>query len=265
MTEEMKFERGQIVYDRRGKAWVFESELPDDDDGFIVSMHGWPEERVCISEAFAEAPTSEREREIARLDAQIAKRREELVELRHEVAMMGPRLKALRERSHVLARIEDVLDGKITHVAWISLYGQVAVGTPAEVLQDTSGWNRSLKLVTLFGATGGDLSWRVNQYRDGSGSWQGEVVLCTSLLEAFAAADAEVLKRLDGWEETTLLTLGHLIRWADERKLEVPIEARRKVADAEVEHAKRERDGLAQRLAKAEERLAKAESEVPRG
>lgn len=69
-----------------------------------------------------------------------------------------------------LADIEAWIDGKITHLV-VSDYSAVKV-QPIEVAlkEEDDRYNKHRKLMTLFGGSNGNLQWRLNSYRDGSGS-----------------------------------------------------------------------------------------------
>jgi len=46
---------------------------------------------------------------------------------------------------------------------------------------------KDMKLLSLFGSSGGDLTWQINRYRDGSGGWT-EMTPCLSYEEAINVA-----------------------------------------------------------------------------
>lgn len=73
-----------------------------------------------------------------------------------------------------LENIEAFLEGKVTHVVSID-YGGAHIKTFEELATyyEERGYNKhpaGVKLITLFGDSKGDLEWRINDYRDGSGS-----------------------------------------------------------------------------------------------
>jgi hypothetical protein len=93
-----------------------------------------------------------------------------------------------------LRRIEEFLDGKITHVV-SSQYGRIHITPIDEMVCDSDREYRhnpkSLKLMTLYGQQPGELSFRVNKYKDGSGSSSSEY-------EAFPCCSEEEAKSLAG-------------------------------------------------------------------
>ncbi|WP_105430179.1 hypothetical protein [Neorhizobium sp. T6_25] len=91
-----------------------------------------------------------------------------------------------------LDRLEDFIDGNITHLVLVDEDYKI-VGL--ERLDEMEyGRKRGMKLVTLFGASGGDLVWRVNQYSDGSGSGSWEIIPCASEEEAVAKRAERILR-----------------------------------------------------------------------
>lgn len=130
-----------------------------------------------------------------KVDDDIARAREALADLREQIrteearlaeadASGKRRLDRLKEH-RALVRIEEFLDGKITHfVEWIGEWRPPVIVAASEATTADGGHHRSaLKLLTLFGKTGGDLEWRLNRYSDGSGS-NNTVYPCRSLEEA---------------------------------------------------------------------------------
>ncbi|MGL5735425.1 MAG: hypothetical protein ACRCYS_11215, partial [Beijerinckiaceae bacterium] len=105
---------------------------------------------------------------------------------------------------------EDFLEGRMTHfVLWGQYDRAIKIETFDEVMMsknDNGGLNGDVKLLSLFGTCrsypehgnkDGNLLWRVNQYRDGSGSWK-HAHPCTSEDEAKDVA----AKWLNGqWDE----------------------------------------------------------------
>jgi hypothetical protein len=88
-----------------------------------------------------------------------------------------------------LENLDQFLAGKITHFVE-HCYGPPKIKTFKEALEQTDDYGRrvkDLKLLSLFGRSGGDLAWRVNDYQDGSGSWR-EMTPCLSREEALEVA-----------------------------------------------------------------------------
>lgn len=72
-----------------------------------------------------------------------------------------------------LEHLEAFIDGKLTH--FVDLYSYDIL-TAAQAIERRE---YGPKLLSLFGDAKGNLSWRVNEYRDGSGSWR-EMLPATS-------------------------------------------------------------------------------------
>lgn len=195
------FEVGAVVYTPDGRKAEFVSSLPG--GGFAVMLayrryddSGEEEEYYdrlgTFPRIFADPP-------IEVWDASVTKLREQERELREQVAARRNELREVENsakgiiakfgRFSALKDLENYLDGKITHFVIVN-YGTVTVQEKeATLIQDPErAWNKEQKLLTLFGDTKGDLQWRLNQYRDGSGSSNTECYPCTSLEEARAKA-----------------------------------------------------------------------------
>lgn len=95
------------------------------------------------------------------------------------------RLDALKKYNG-LDHVEDFIEGRITHVVEPGEYGgDYEIKTLSE-FEETDYGRRTgkLRLISLFGDSAGNLAWRVNQYRDGSGSGWREIIPCASQEDA---------------------------------------------------------------------------------
>lgn len=137
---------------------------------------------------YEEPPIEKRHERLVELDKQIADAHRRLSEARLEadraVNECWERLKKLT-RIPALRNLELFLAGRITHLVSIPEYGLPEIHPLAWAIDnDTSfGARPGLRLMSLFGCSDGDLEWRLNRYRDGSGSWT-TVIPCTSIAEA---------------------------------------------------------------------------------
>lgn len=91
----------------------------------------------------------------------------------------------ISKRHTALRHVENMLDGKI------KIFVEGCGYAPPKVLSlkdleegDGYGSKTWLKLIVLFGTSNGDLSWRVNEYRDGSGGTWKTLHPCADMDEA---------------------------------------------------------------------------------
>lgn len=126
---------------------------------------------------------------------------ERLQEMQMRLFTMRTEVKeAEQERSRILnklkqvpalRRLGDFVDGKVTHLVSV-LYKRVHVMEMSEcICENDSKYRRKpsrLKLITLWGEDNGDLSFRINHYRDGSSSADHEVYPACSREEAVEIA-----------------------------------------------------------------------------
>lgn len=149
---------------------------------------------VIVSEVFDNPPHEKLNAEVSALHEEICTLQDRLDALRGEArdmkAMERQRLEKLK-RNSALGRIEEFLDGKITYYVEIN-HGTVKIVDVKEEKSGNDRRERDLKLLTLFGKSNGDLAWRLNQYSDGSGSSNTEVIPCTSQEEALIEAKKQI-------------------------------------------------------------------------
>lgn len=140
------------------------------------------------SELFAKAPVEKRSEEIVALEVKVRELEKRKAELFSECVNSEREIRARLDKLKKyqgLELIEDFIDGKITHLVYPEEYGpgkyEIKGIDSLDIME--YGRKKGLRLVALFGASGGNLKWRVNEYYDGSGSWK-EIIPCGSLEEA---------------------------------------------------------------------------------
>lgn len=143
-------------------------------------------DQEVVNQVFDEPPTAVRSQNIAELEAKLAALRTERDGLREEIRTAKSERDSLVARLKevpALRRIDDFIAGRFTHYLTEDGGTFEIIAVADARCEGASSYSRELKLLTLFGATNGDLSWRLNRYKDGSGN--GTMVhLCQSEQEA---------------------------------------------------------------------------------
>lgn len=130
-----------------------------------------------------------------RIEQQNNKMREACEKAKHKAAALLDF--ASNSDNEQLQRLNDFLAGEITHFFILGMFNPKIVEWDDDAFYGVDRWHgcakiESLRLVSLFGSSKGDLSFHLNRYSDGSGGWE-EIVPCRSYDEALAEAQ----KRLD--------------------------------------------------------------------
>lgn len=156
---------------------------------------------IVTSRLFAEEPVEKIGEKIASAKAELAALSKDLQEAgRNRDSSKAELDKLMSDLSVVptLRRLSDIIAGKVTHYT-ISYWSGISIVT-AEEAHRNEDYPKDLKLLSLFGRSGGDMSWRINAYYDGSGSWT-TCVPCMSYEEAQVEAqkilDAKLAKNTD--------------------------------------------------------------------
>lgn len=217
-----------MKYLKNGKAVEVVSELPDG-QGFVVrdyfetfgDVDGEPvlelDDRVhIVKRVYDKAPTEKVDAEFASAEQRLADIVGKISEARNELRVVEQERKSILsklEQMPALHRLENWIDGKVTHFVTLS-YGHVSVLTKDEMKCESnrsSRWNRppvSLKLITLFGDTDGNLMWEANKYSDGSSSSSVTCWMCCSEHEARVLAvqviDSELSAAEVSWRESLI-------------------------------------------------------------
>lgn len=187
------FPTAATVYDTDGRKLYFRRDLGD---GTAIvsrwlSTEGWDgetEEYVSdepiiksTDRLFASPPTEVLAEEVANLSSAIHAARQALAFVQHETRdakAERARFMATLTAAEPLRNVERFIAGEITHFVMVDasysgeLYGNVSVLTFEQALtyHDDNGRPQGMKLLSLYGDSKGDLSWRISHYSDGSGS-----------------------------------------------------------------------------------------------
>jgi len=154
------------------------AEIPSGQNFVVKSLHdepvvSWQEKRKKdIDEAYERARAAyEREEKSLRL-----KYREELMVLRS----LTKKTKEYQKLGDLGETITKFMAGEITHLV-VKEYGDYAITEFGSSIAENDF--EEIKLLTLFGGTKQGLQWRLNHYRDGSGS-DTDVYPATSIDDA---------------------------------------------------------------------------------
>lgn len=199
---------GDVVFLETGEEVEFVARLPEgvvvrpiyegDDD---EPRHGRP---YTINAVFAEPPVAKLHDECARLAEEAAASRAKIAEARREWAVFEREEKERQKRVNrhgTLQVLDDFLSDRITHVV-VQGYGPPEIKTFPEFIayRNDRGRDEGLKLLTLFGRSGGHLTWGVNHYSDGSGS-NSTCVPTASLEEAQALVATITAAAMESFRE----------------------------------------------------------------
>ena len=95
-----------------------------------------------------------------------------------------------------LQTLSDFMSGKITHLFVAGYSPEIISWVDSDKVYDINSWGGrtrvdGIKLVSLFGKSDGEMSYRLNEYRDGSGSSK-KIYPATSYAAALAMAQAQL-------------------------------------------------------------------------
>ena len=191
-----------------GVAYVRHGVLGREDDGEPQEFRCCPEEHhgplfreppVPIVDAKVKARLDELEtvtKAVAEAKAQLAQAKAGMLDLSAEA-----------KRHAAIRDLLDWLDGKITHVVWYSDYSPPTITPAAGIpMAEERGekWRRAIGLFSVPNESPKkdyytkEVSWRVNHYHDGSGSWS-DFIPCRSEAEAISKAQELIDAQLAAW------------------------------------------------------------------
>lgn len=181
------FEQGATVYLLDGRECEY---VATANDRHIVrpiydtDQGPWLGQDEIVSGVFVNPPTERLQAEVRDLEDKIAALRASHMEATREVSDSEREVKqriARLAKFKTLERIEDYIEGRITHFVVTHEYGlSVEVQTADEALKTVDRYvSKDMRLLCLFGNTKGDFTWRVNRWSDGSGSWEEKQPFCS--------------------------------------------------------------------------------------
>ncbi len=251
-----------------GQAVEFVSELPDG-RGFVVDQFVEDEQTGepvvsgmmhIVEKVFDKPPIGYIDKMVREAEEKLAEvlgRLESAKKNLRETVSQRKQLFDKLEQVPALRRLEDFIDGKITHVV-SRQYGHIHIMPIGEVICDSDREYRRnpkrLKLMTLYGEQPGNLSFRINKYKDGSGSDASEY-------EAFPCCSEEEAKQQAGLliEEQLAEEKGYYreeaVKAADKIGHPVADSIRESVRMKQVEKKRKEVEEARQRLESAEKNL----------
>jgi len=143
-----------------------------------------------VYEIFEKPPTEILDKRVIELNKEIEELNSKKFGIEKSIRDLMNIEKEIQEKTSRISALEnifDFIDGKITHYVTKSYSGIKIIK-----FNDTkSEYSDYKKLLTLFGNSKGDLSWKLNRYSDGSGS--DEIVIpCTSYEMAIEKAQSFV-------------------------------------------------------------------------
>ncbi len=231
------------LYDRSGIEYAFRGVL--DDGWWVVSTimeystydgdtETYPTDTMSVirpCDLFTTPPKPVVHADVAALRAQAKALRDEINALRSEKMQFEREVKEREERikrHKGLERLDDWIAGKINFIVFSQARsGGKYIGTLGDLESKERYDKFKLPLLTLLGATKGQLDWQLNQYSDGSGS-KSEIVVCETEDEAKAILQARIDALLAEWKANgNASLLAEAQRIADAHGLDFPDDAER--------------------------------------
>lgn len=217
------------------------------DQGFLVApviTRGDEEESEFIDyrrpfvaeEVFDEEPVERYGQKIAELESRIRDLRAEkdAMELaKRNFTTEEAQIKARCAAIPALKNVFDFIDGKITHYV-IQRYSDIQIVPFGDTKTEFARTQDQKKLLSLFGASDRELTWKLNDYYDGSGSW----TTCIPVL-SYEEGIQEAAKLFDkAWKEGKRNP--QMVQCAESLGIPVPQEVQERVKAAEIERAEKE-------------------------
>lgn len=262
-----KHKAGDIVFDDNGNKASYISGFSGAHvvSFFYISGDGETEylsgDVTRLHEVYTEPPEAAKHEKIAELNKTIETQRAELRRINSELDVAGKeyqaRVKKLQQH-RALKRIEDYLDGKFTVFLEYNDWNPPKIVVPADALRQSDRNDKRQRLMCLFGDSNGNLEWKINDYRDGSGSDRVTVIPCESEEEAILLAIKLYDEEIEDWRqsEPDKKRYGKAVHWT--KNLPNYLTAPDDIAEFIKEMAKK---SAAETLARAMENLTKAQDE----
>lgn len=216
-----------------------------DDEGYVS------DDPVVADRVFDEPPT-------AKLNAKVVELQDKIMQLQAERSDLAARLWESRDRHKkrleryaqydALQHLDSFIDGKITHYVTDIQWGPPDIKTLEETFGDFHGVGP--RLLSLFGNSEGRLDWRLNRYKDDSGSWR-VCIPCLSYDEAVVKL-SEIMREKMAEDEVPSM---RKIEVCDKYGIDVPAAYRAAAEEYRVATLCKRIAATRQKLAELEEQL----------
>lgn len=260
-----QFAAGDTVYDIEGQAFAYigpcgaghavEALYEQDEEGPYYA------EPQSLLQVFAEPPRRKLSEDLSELHQLIKDRRAELSSINSEILQAQQEKRAVLARAKSDPQLADLhlwLEGKATHIVVLDAY-RIEVGTVKDILMSTDGYDRKLRLLSLFVDPHANRYWVGRcSYSDGGGS-QTRCMLASSEEHAKQLAREYIVQQL---QDSQYRNDASWIRIALEYGVPVT-DAQQKVLSVQKSKVAAERLEQAQReFARAEANLRTAQAQV---
>ncbi len=208
---------------------INDSEIPYGEHFVVTSLHdspaiSWKEKKIIEVETRYEKEYKETENRLTDLHK----------DYNLKSATINAKLQFLKKLE--LNLTEEKLDQLISFVSGsskfivIDTYGDVEISEyDSSIVDKEYGRFDSLRLLSIFGRTDGELEFRKNDYSDGSGSWR-TIIPCETKDEAL-----EILKEIFNTKISEKGVNSYLIKTSKKYNLQIPEEALKIYKDKEKE------------------------------
>jgi len=237
-----KIKDGFLVQDVFYSEDEYENEYVDDSKTYF------------IEKVFDKAPELKYTIEVNRLEEKVNELHKQKEKLQAEIEKATEENKNKMKKFNKFSELKNLnmfIDGEITHFALLKWERRIVTFDEFVCKEDHTGNSPYiLKLLTLFGKSKGDLEWRINEYKDGSGSWK-TAVPCSS----FEEARQELQKYIDAEIETDDTSARYIIECAKEYNLRIDKNYIKKYKDKQKEEYRRKVVECKEELKEAQKKL----------
>lgn len=222
----------------------------DESYEWVESPHAG-KELFIVNDVFDSPPAKKLSQEIVELKQEIVELqclKRNLAQGILDVEKAGEAKLAKYKKYDQIKILDMFLDGKITHYV-LEYWGSFKIISFEDAVPDERWGKDKVKLLTLFGKTGGNLEWRLNEYSDGSGN-NTTVTPCLSYEEALKIAQDIVDAAMDNDYQRP-----GLIRDAKKYGLKIDPEYIKKCEDKEYARKDKEIKDLEKRIEELKKKI----------
>lgn len=171
------------------------AEIPSGENFVVKSLYdapavSWKEKELGELEKRYETESKEWERRIASMRDTSNKEYDLL-----SAVIKNSKLTTCAWDHECFKQMELFLTGQIKFLV-AELYCDYKIIPFSEALPESGDRDNNIRLITLFGKSNGSLTWKLNHYRDGSGS-DTTIIPATSLEEARSLLEEIITKKID--------------------------------------------------------------------
>lgn len=147
---------------------VYEEYSEYNENGHIHEIYGEP---YIVDNIYDTAPVKKLNQEIKQNEGKLQSIKDEIQKLSKHKSLLNSEIEQIINDNKYVKQVLQLINKEIKYIAIKNSNAWNIKKFEDALKEDNSSYSKP-KLISLFGNSNGNLTWNINRYSDGSGSWQ---------------------------------------------------------------------------------------------